>query len=209
MTTAGSRWMASKYFFWKASPESVGTNIFRASAMALLVYSGVTGSLAVSVSSMRTTNSEMLWSQANCAWSMTSWKSSPVFTWPCSRSYSRRSMLIRVLWRRRRARRRVRSFSRAGESLFVGNKLELGESIFECHLYSPIVGGQFQNECGRKSALAQSSGRTQRVRRETKREISRDSAARQREAELEGGCPVAGAGRLSKECRRTEDFPDG
>src|SRR5205814_602508 len=120
---------------------------------------GVTGYSEVSVSSIRTTDSEMLWSQANCAWSMTSWKSSPVVTWPFSRSYSRRSMLRRVLWRRRRARRRVSSFSRAGESLFVGNKLELGESIFECHLYSPIVGRQFQNECSKKKASTQNSHR--------------------------------------------------
>src|SRR5229473_1441955 len=151
MTTAGSRWMASKYFFWKASPDSVGTKIFRARAMAPLVYSGVTASLAVRVSSMRTTNSEMLCSQANCAWSMTRRKSSPVFTYPCSRSYSRRSMLRRVLWRRRRATRRERSFSRAGESLFAGYKFELGESIFMRLLYSPIVGAQFQNECARKT----------------------------------------------------------
>jgi len=59
----GVRWMASKYFLWKASPDSVGTNIFRARAIAPLVYSGVTGSLAVRVSSIRTTNSEMLCSQ--------------------------------------------------------------------------------------------------------------------------------------------------
>src|SRR6266480_2015359 len=80
MTTAGSRWMASKYFFWKASPDSVGTNIFLAREMAPLVYSGVMGSLAARVSSMRTTNSEMLCSQANCEWSMTRRKSSPVLT---------------------------------------------------------------------------------------------------------------------------------
>jgi hypothetical protein len=30
ITTAGSRWIAAKYFFWKPSPESVGTNIFLA-----------------------------------------------------------------------------------------------------------------------------------------------------------------------------------
>src|SRR6266581_9761676 len=80
ITTAGSCWMASKYFFWNTSPDSVGTNIFRARAIAPLVYSGVTGSLAVRVSSIRTTNSEMLCSQANCAWSMTRRKSSPVLT---------------------------------------------------------------------------------------------------------------------------------
>src|SRR5229473_5848958 len=155
MTTAGSRWMASKYFFWKASPDSVGTNIFRARAMAPLVYSGVTGSFAPRVSSRRTTNSEMLWSQANCAWSMTRRKSSPVLTWPCSRSYLRRSMLRRVLWSRRRARRRERSFSRAGESLFAGYKFEPGESIFESHLYSAIVEAQFQNECAKKNPSTQ------------------------------------------------------
>jgi hypothetical protein len=61
-------------------------------------------------------------------------------------------MLRRVLWRRRRARRRERSFSRAGESLFAGYKFELGEFIFEGHLYSPILGAEFQNECGEKES---------------------------------------------------------
>jgi len=59
-------------------------------------------------------------------------------------------MFRRVLWSWSRARRRERSFSRAGESLFAGYKFELGEFIFEGHLYSPIVGGEFQNECGEK-----------------------------------------------------------
>jgi hypothetical protein len=55
-------------------------------------------------------------------------------------------MLRRVLWSWRSASRRERSFSRAGESLFAGYRFELGESIFESHLYSPTVGAQFQNE---------------------------------------------------------------
>jgi hypothetical protein len=55
-------------------------------------------------------------------------------------------MSRRVLWRRRRVRRRESSFSRAGESLFAGYKLELGEFICGEHLYSAIVGAQFQKE---------------------------------------------------------------
>src|SRR5258706_8161944 len=56
MTTAGARWVASKYFLLKASPDSVGKNIFRARAIAPLVYSGVTGSLAVQGLSIQTRN---------------------------------------------------------------------------------------------------------------------------------------------------------
>src|SRR5207302_9685603 len=82
MTTAGSFWMASKYFFWNPSPDSVGTNIFRARENAILVYSGVIGSSAARDSSMRTTNSEMLCSQANCEWSTTRRNNSPALTCP-------------------------------------------------------------------------------------------------------------------------------
>ena len=49
------------------------------------------------------------------------------------------------------------SFSRAEESLFAGNKFELGESIFDDHLYSPILGAYFQNECTKENLSTQNS----------------------------------------------------
>src|ERR1700676_5111238 len=86
ITTAGSRWIASKYFFWKTSPDSVGMNILRARVMAVAASAGTTGISPARVSSIRTTNSEMLCSQANWACPTTRRKSSPALTTPLARS---------------------------------------------------------------------------------------------------------------------------
>jgi len=67
-------------------PASVGVNIFRARSKAVSASGAATGAFPVSVSSSRTTNSEILCSQLNCGSSTTSRNSSPTFTTPCSRS---------------------------------------------------------------------------------------------------------------------------
>src|SRR5260370_23221860 len=103
-------------------------------------------------------------------------------------------MLRRVLWRRRRARRRERSFSRAGESLFAGYRFELGESIFESHLYSPTVGVQFQNECAKKNPSTQRTRSTERAHGRSEKiengiHISQNSRLKTRNSRLKNSQP--------------------
>src|SRR6266404_2126143 len=82
--------------------------------IALCVSFPFTGSSPASASSRRTTNSERLCSHANCSWSITSRKSSPVDPCPLVRSYSRRSMSSSVLCSRSSVTRSATIFCRAG-----------------------------------------------------------------------------------------------
>jgi len=133
MTTAGSRWMASKYFFLEGVAGFRGNKHFPGEQMAAAVFrgDGFLGSQSFIDAHGRFGD---VCNHANCEWSMTNWKSSAgVYIAVLALRTLRALHVEKSLVDAQKGRRRERA-SRGRGSEFAGYKFDL-ENPFSNDLY--------------------------------------------------------------------------